>query len=110
MSSFYVLAGALHFLYPKPYIDIVPPLLPFKPFIVYFSGFIEIVLGIMLLFISIRFFAAWGIIILLISIFPANIYLALTDGAVLSTTSLIAWSRLPFQFLLIAIAYWHSKP
>lgn len=110
MSSFYVLAGTLHFFYPKPYINIVPPLLPFKSFVVYFSGFIEIVLGIMLLFLPIRFYAAWGIIILLVAIFPANIYLALTNGAALSTTPLIAWGRLPFQFLLIAIAYWHSKP
>ena len=110
MSSFYVFAGISHFLYPKPYISIIPPLIPFKHFIVYFSGFIEIILGIILLITQLRSFAAWSIIILLIAVYPANIYLALTNGAALDTTPFIAWGRLPFQFLLVAVAYWHSKP
>jgi hypothetical protein len=27
----------------------------------------------------------------------------------MNTTALIAWGRLPFQFLFIYLAYWHSK-
>ena len=46
---------------------------------------------------------------LLVAVFPANIYLAQTNGAALNTTPLIAWGRLPFQFVFIAIAYWHTK-
>ncbi len=51
----------------------------------------------------------WGLILLLIAVYPANIYLAQTNGAAMNTTPLIAWGRLPFQFVFIGIAYWHSK-
>ena len=40
-------------------------------------------------------------IALLIAVYPANIYLALTNGSAMNTTPLIAWGRLPFQFLFI---------
>ena len=87
----------------------MPPVLPYKLALVYISGFFEITFGVLLLFPSLRYFAGWGLILLLIAIFPANIYLAQTNGAALNTTPLIAWGRLPFQFVFIAIAYWHTK-
>ena len=37
------------------------------------------------------------------------IYLALTNGAALDITPEVAWGRLPFQFVFIGLAYWHSK-
>jgi uncharacterized membrane protein len=57
-----------------------------------------------------RFVAGWGLILLLIAVYPANIYLALTNGAAMDTTPIIAWGRLPFQFAFIGLAYWHTKP
>jgi|TARA_B100001996_G_scaffold70791_2_gene51942 uncharacterized membrane protein len=108
MSIFYIGVGVKHFTNPMWFIKIVPPLLPYKLSLVYISGFFEILFGIMLLFPITRYMAAWGLILLLIAVFPANIYLAMTNGAALNTTPLIAWGRLPFQFLFIAIAYWHS--
>jgi uncharacterized membrane protein len=77
--------------------------------LVYISGFFEVLFGLLLLFPGMRYVAGWGLILLLIAVFPANIYLALTNGAALNTTPLIAWGRLPFQFVFIAIAYWHTK-
>ena len=108
MSIFYIGVGVKHFTNPMWFIKIVPPLLPYKLSLVYISGFFEILFGIMLLFPITRYMASWGLILLLIAVFPANIYLAMTNGAALNTTPLIAWGRLPFQFLFIAIAYWHS--
>ena len=108
MSIFYVGVGIKHFTNPMWFIKIVPPILPFKLSLVYISGIFEILLGTMLLFPVTRYIAAWGLILLLIAVFPANIYLAMTNGAALNTTPLIAWGRLPFQFVFIAIAYWHS--
>ena len=108
MCIFYVGVGVKHFTNPMWFIKIVPPILPYKLLLVYISGFFEILFGIMLLFPITRYIAAWGLILLLIAVFPANIYLAMTNGAPLNTTPLIAWGRLPFQFIFIAIAYWHS--
>ncbi|MBS00911.1 MAG: DoxX family protein [Candidatus Marinimicrobia bacterium] len=108
MSIFYVGIGIKHFTNPMWFVKIVPPILPYKLSLVYISGFFEILFGIMLLFPYTRYIAAWGLIMLLIAVFPANIYLAMTNGAALNTTPLIAWGRLPFQFVFIGIAYWHS--
>ena len=108
MSIFYVGVGVKHFTNPMWFVKIVPPILPYKLSLVYISGFFEILFGTMLLFPYTRYVAAWGLIMLLIAVFPANIYLAMTNGAALNTTPLIAWGRLPFQFVFIGIAYWHS--
>ena len=109
MSIFYVSVGIKHFTNPLWFVKIVPPILPYKLALVYISGFFEIVLGVLLLFPAFRYVAGWGLILLLIAVFPANIYLAQTNGVALNTTPLIAWGRLPIQFVLIAIAYWHTK-
>jgi len=89
--------------------QIMPPYLPYRLELVYISGVFEIILGIMLLFSKTRYIAGWGLILLLIAVFPANIYLAQTNGVAMDTTPYIAWGRLPFQVIFIALAYWHSK-
>ena len=63
----------------------------------------------MLLFEKTRFLGGWGLILLLIAVFPANIYLAQTNGAAMNISPALAWGRLPFQAVFIALAYWHSK-
>ena len=109
MSFFYVSVGVSHFTDPYWFVQIVPPYLPYKLELVYISGFLEIILGLMLLIPSMRLYAGWALIILLIAVYPANIYLAQTNGAAMNTTPLIAWGRLPFQFVFIGLAYWHTK-
>ena len=109
MSFFYILVGLKHFQNPHWFVQIVPPPLPFKLEIVYLSGFIEIVFGVLILFKKFRFIIGWSLIALLIAVYPANIYLAMTNGVAMNTTPLIAWGRLPFQFIFIYLAYWHTK-
>ena len=109
MSLFYISIGIDHFRRPYWYERIVPPFLNYKYELVLISGFIEIVLGLLLLSPKSRFIAGWGLILLLIAVFPANIYLAQTNGSALNTTPFIAWCRLPFQFIFIFIAYKHTK-
>ena len=106
MSILYIGVGIKHFTNPMWFIKIVPPILPFKLSLVYISGFFEILLGTLLLFPVTRYIAAWGLILLLIAVFPANIYLAMTNGAALNTTPIIAWGRVPFKIGIIAIAIW----
>ena len=66
-------------------------------------------LGVLLMISKFQSTAAKGLIILLICVYPANIYLAQTNGAALGISPLIAWGRLPFQFVFIGLAYWHTK-
>ena len=109
MSIFYIQIGIKHFTNPSWFMQIMPPYLPFHIELVYISGAFEIILGMMLIFSKTRYYAAWGLIMLLIAVFPANIYLAQTNGAAMGTTAAIAWWRLPFQAIFIGLAYWHSK-
>jgi len=109
MSLFYIGVGTNHIINPNWFVRIIPPILPFKIAIVYISGIFEIILGSLLIFPKTRFIAGWGLIILLLAVYPANIYVALTNGEAMDTTPMIAWGRLPFQFVFIGLAYWHSK-
>ncbi len=109
MGFFYIAVGINHFKDPEWFAQIVPPILPYKIELVYISGFFEIILGILLMVPKTRYYAGIGLILLLILVYPANIYLALTNGAAMDTTPLIAWGRLPFQFVFIGLAYWHMK-
>ena len=109
MGIFYILVGISHFTSPIWYVQIVPPSLPYKLELVYVSGLFEILFGGMLFFKKTRFLAGWGLILLLIAVYPANIYLAQTNGAAMNTTPLIAWGRLPVQFIFVGLAYLHSK-
>ena len=109
MSFFYIYVGIKHFTNPQWFMKIMPPYLPYHLQLVYLSGFFEILLGLMLLFENLRFIAGWGIILLLIAVFPANIYLAQTNGQAMNISATLAWSRLPFQLVFIGLAYWHTK-
>ena len=109
MGIFYIIVGIKHFQDPSWFVQIVPPILPFKYELVYISGFFEILLGILLMIPKFQSIAAKGLMALLICVYPANIYLAQTNGVAMGISPLIAWGRLPFQFVFIGLAYWHLK-
>lgn len=111
MSLLYVLIGIRHFIEPDFFIAIVPEFFFFKKELVYLSGFVEVILGLCLFIKRTRKIGAWGIIILLIGVFPANIYLYVSEipRSVLQITKEQALIRIPFQIPLIILAYWHSE-
>ena len=112
MSIFYVQIGIKHFTDPGWFMPIMPPYLPFHEALIYISGAFEIIFGFMLIFDRTRFIAGWGLILLLIAVYPANIYLAFNADvqAKMNISHFLAsWVRLPLQFVFIWIAYRHSK-
>ena len=113
MSLFYINIGIKHFTDPEWFLHIIPPYLTMIGLeLVYVSGIFEILLGVLLLFSKYRKIAAYGIILLLIAVYPANIYLAFNQQPqeLIGISSFAAsWIRLPIQFILIGIAYYLSK-
>ncbi len=105
MAAFYVLAGTNHFINPNFYKAIMPPWLPWHCFLIYFSGVCEIILGLLLIPKPTRKPAAWGIILLLVAVFPANIQMMLNYCDQQSAYLWVAILRLPLQLLLIGWAY-----
>jgi uncharacterized membrane protein len=112
MAAFYVAAGVNHFLDPGFYVAIMPPYLPWHLELVYLSGVAEILCGVGLLIPRTRVLAAWATIALLIAIFPANIHVALNDVPLSGRAEgagIWNWVRLPFQFVLMAWAWWYTR-
>lgn len=105
MAAFYVIAGINHFVSPVFYKKIMPPSVPWHSQFILLTGMAEIVLGILLLLPLTRRPAAWGIIILLIAIFPANLQMMLNYKQEHHPYLWIAVLRLPLQILLILWAY-----
>lgn len=109
LALFLTLAGILHFVKGEVFARIVPPYLLWPWTLVYLSGFFEILLGITLLVPRLSRTAAWGIIALLIAVFPANIYL-FQNQELLPAPAWVHAVRLPLQAVFIAWAYWHTRP
>ena len=108
MSLFYISVGLNHFIDPYWFMQIVPPYLPYHLELVYISGLFEILFGLLILFPKYRYYGAIGLILLLVAVFPANIYLAQSKEAqeAIGATQEIATWRLPIQGVLIWIAYY----
>ena len=106
-----IVAGILHFAADEPFIKIVPAFLPFPAMIVYISGIIEILLGIGLIIPQSRVLSAWGLVLLFVAVYPANLNMAFNhiklDG--IPDSWWLHGFRLPFQFVLIAWAYWYTE-
>jgi uncharacterized membrane protein len=107
---FFAVAGLMHFLRPAPYLKIMPPWIPWHAAMVAISGAAEMAGGIGLAIPKLRRAAAWGLVALLVAVFPANIYMA-TDHVSPGATPIpvaFLWVRLLFQPLMIWWVLWCS--
>lgn len=100
-AIFFVVAGTFHFLKPEPYVQIMPPYLPAPGLLVAVSGVAEIAGGVGLLIRPLRRAAGWGLVALLVAVFPANLYMAQHPGQ-FHFAPWILWARLPLQAGFIA--------
>lgn len=112
MGIGYVVADLNHFVTPSLYLQMMPAYLPWHHELVAISGVCEVLGGVGVLVPRTRHHAAWGLIALLVAIFPANLHLALNEvplgGSVRPRWAM--WLRLPFQLVFIAWAYWYTRP
>ena len=108
----FVLAGANHFRSVEFYVHIVPPMFPGRRQLVVASGVGEMLGGLGLLVPALRRPAGWGLVALLLAVFPANIYMAVSNDphVTLTLPRWARWARLPLQAVLIAWVEWSSRP
>lgn len=111
LTVFMVGAGVNHFVSPAPYLAMMPEVLPAKEALVAISGVAEILGGLGLILTQTRKLAAWGIIALLVAVFPANINMAVNDLPLGTTPvpSWALWARLPLQLVMIVWAWWFTR-
>ncbi len=102
LGAFFLLAGSMHFLRPKPYVAIVPEALPRKREIVFASGVAELAGGAGVLVPGTRRLAGWWLIATLLAIFPANVNMAVNAERFRVVPEPLLRARLPLQAALIA--------
>ena len=77
LAVFFIYFGIDHFINVEFYLSIMPPAFPLHIEAVYISGLFEILGGVCVLIPPLRRIAGLGLIALLISVYPVNIYLSL---------------------------------
>ncbi|HET8949409.1 MAG TPA: hypothetical protein VFN44_02830 [Solirubrobacteraceae bacterium] len=103
LGAFFLVAGALHFIKPRPYEAIVPRALPAHRELVYLSGLAELAGGAGVLVERTRRPAGWWLIATMLAVFPANVTMAVRAERFRQIPEPLLWARLPLQG---AIVYW----
>ena len=106
LAAFFTVAGLNHFLNPTPYLGMMPDYLPWHQELIMASGVAEVIGGLAILVPRLRAPAGWGLIALLVAVFPANLHVALHGWEGVQIPAWVLWTRLPFQGLFIAWVYW----
>ena len=110
LSAFFINIGVDHFVNPGFYLAIMPDYLPLHLEAVYISGFFEILGGVSVLVPRLRSAAGWGLVVLLIAVFPANIHMAINTDLFPDIAPMLLYIRLVFQFIFIYWAYAVTRP
>ncbi len=88
----------------------MPEYLPWHLGLIYLSGAAEVLGGIGIAFPKWRRRAGWGLIALLVAVFPANVHMLMAQVPLAGTSvpEWIHWLRLPLQAVLIGWVYWSA--
>lgn len=107
----FIFTGISHFVAPDTFMKLMPPPIPEPLLMIYISGFFEILGGIGLIVSKTKRLAGYGLILLLMAVFPANVYVARENVQLggFMNYSFYQWFRLPLQFVLIWWVWWTAK-
>lgn len=106
---FFIVAGVAHFTNTAFFLNIMPPYLPWHLALVYISGVVEIILGLLLITTRFQAIAAWGLVALLVAVSPANIHMAMNPQLFPQFSTTALYIRLIVQVGLIFWAYTYTK-
>ncbi|MBD0321589.1 MAG: DoxX family protein [Gemmatimonadetes bacterium] len=101
MAAIFTVAGLLHIIVPGPYVGIMPPWLPHPRVLVLVSGAFQIAGGLGVLHPRTRRAAGWGLVVLLLAVWPANFQMLLDARASGAATRALLALRIPLQIPLI---------
>ncbi|MFO0797802.1 MAG: DoxX family protein [Gemmataceae bacterium] len=101
----FVAAGVNHFVQPDFYTRLMPPYLPWHAELVFLSGVAEVALGLLALPARTAPAAGWGLVALLVAVFPANVHMAMNPELFPEIPAWVPYARLPLQGVFIWWAY-----
>ena len=107
LAVFFSVAGANHFISPEIYLPLMPDYLPWHLELIYISGAAEVAGGIGICFKKWRRLAGWGLIALLVAVFPSNIHMLVNHVPLggKPVPEWVFWARLPLQAVMIGWVY-----
>lgn len=106
LGAFFISAGVNHFLIPRTYQSIVPPIMRENAErLVVVSGVAEIAGGVGVLLPRTRRLAGLGLIALLAAVFPANLFMAREPERFPRIPRWALYARLPLQPLMMRWAW-----
>jgi uncharacterized membrane protein len=112
LAALFIAAGTLHLVNPEVFEPVMPPFIPFPYPCIMISGVFELMGGLGLLvpfFPAVTWLTRWGLVLLLIAVFPVNIYMAFYPEVLHFSFKIplwVLWARLPLQFGLIWAVLW----
>lgn len=106
IAVMFIVTGIAHFVKPGLFTRIMPPYLPAPKLLVYVSGAFEVAGGVGVLVPDVQVYAAWGLIALLVAVFPVHVYMVNAPEKFDDIPTWVLWFRLPLQFVLMAWVYW----
>jgi uncharacterized membrane protein len=110
LAALFLFAGVVHLRNPELFLPVMPPWIPFHRACILISGVCELLggIGLLLPIRPVQLVTGCGLTLLLIAVFPANIYMAVAHVKVhgFPVHAWMGWARLPFQPLLIAGVLW----
>lgn len=109
LSFLFINIGIDHFVNPDFYRNIMPAYLPMHTEAIYISGFFEILGGVAILFPKLRSMAGWGLVLLLIVVFPVNIHMAVNPNLFSDIPLSFLYIRLVLQFIIIYWTYFATQ-
>jgi uncharacterized membrane protein len=110
LAALFLFAGTCHLLDPQLFLPIMPPWIPQPIAGIVISGVAELLgaLGLLVPIREVQLAAGWGLLLLLVAVFPANIYMAVAHVQVhgFPAENWMSWARLPLQPLLMLLVSW----
>jgi len=106
VGIFFIIVGVTHFTNPDFFLSIVPPYLPAPLALVYVSGCFEILGGLGVMLPATRTLAGYGLLALLVAVYPANIHMAMNPDI----PPAALYGRLPIQFVFAWVVWWAMRP
>ena len=110
LAALFIFAGTVHLLDARLFLPIMPPWIPQPVTAIILSGLAELAGGVGLLvpFRALRRAAGWGLLLLLVAVFPANLHMASAHIRVhgFPSQNWMSWARLPLQPLLMVAVSW----
>jgi uncharacterized membrane protein len=110
VALFFIAGGIAHFIAMDFFISIMPSYLSYHKELVIISGVFELLGAIGILLPKTRLLAGYGLMALIVAVYPANIHMALNPELFPDVPLAFLYLRLPMQFVLFGFVWWAIKP